>query len=110
MSCQGKCVTRDSCIRPKPNGQAALIESVKQGPEVATGEGPVKGAGGLGEPGLEAENAFGQLVEAGEVAGRQPLACEDRDVDLDLRCRYPSPYTVSRRPDKTAPLLIRPNP
>jgi hypothetical protein len=52
--------------------------------EVAAGERPVERRGSGGEFGLEAEDAAGEVVDVVEVAGRERLALEDREGDLDL--------------------------
>jgi hypothetical protein len=57
---------------------AALIEAVQEGVQVSAGVAV------LANSAWKAEDPGGELVGVGEVAGRQRLAGEDREVDLDL--------------------------
>ncbi len=63
---------------------AALTQPVQQGVEIAAGEGAVERLSALAVFGLEAEDAAGRVVDVFDVAGRERLAGEDGEVDLDL--------------------------
>ncbi len=51
--------------------------------EVGWGELPLEGPGGSVGARLEAGESLLDLVEAGEVVGRDDLALHDREVDFD---------------------------
>jgi hypothetical protein len=52
--------------------------------EVTAGELPLEGLGKSAVVVLEGEKAFPQLLERGEVVGRQSLSLKDREVDFHL--------------------------
>ena len=63
--------------------------------EVAARELPFERAGDLLVVGLEIEQALLESIEIGEVVGREHLALDDREVDLQLV----EPARVDRRVD-----------
>ncbi|CAN5605506.1 amino acid permease [soil metagenome] len=61
-----------------------VVEAVEEGVEVGSGVGPVEGYCGGVVAVLEAEDAFGELVEVGEVVGVDGFSLQYREVDLHL--------------------------
>ena len=62
----------------------AVGEAGQERVELGAGEGPLERLGDLAVVLLEGGDAGGERVEVGEVVGRQRLALQDREVDLDL--------------------------
>jgi len=58
-------------------------DAAEQGGEVGGGEFPVERPGGLVVAAGEGEQGGGQLVQAGEVAGRDDLLLDDGEEGLD---------------------------
>jgi len=61
-----------------------LRESFEQGIEIAAGKGPFEGLGGLLITLLESHQLVLKRAEAGKVVGREELALDDGEIDLDL--------------------------
>ena len=61
-----------------------LAEVFEQRIEIAAGEGPLEGLGGLLIAILESHELVLERGEAREVVGREELALDDGEIDLDL--------------------------
>ena len=59
-------------------------ESREESPKVLTRELPLEGTGSRLPVILKIEEALSQSVEIGKVIGREHLALNNREVDLDL--------------------------
>src|SRR5215212_233691 len=73
-----------------------VVESAKKPVEVGLGVAPVERGGGLLVAALEGQQASFDLVQVGEVVGRQHFALHDGEVDLDLV----QPGSVHRQVDQ----------
>jgi len=62
----------------------AFSQTAQKSSEVGTGELPLEGLGDGFIGVLEVEKSVGDLVEVGEVVGREHFPLHDREVDLDL--------------------------
>jgi len=60
------------------------VEAVEEGVEVVSGVGPVEWCRGRVVAVLKADDAFGELVEVGEVVGVYSFSLQYREVDLHL--------------------------
>ena len=80
-----------------------LSESLEQGSKIASRELPVKRARRSLVVLLEAQQGTVEVVERGEVGGREQLALNDREVNLDLV--EPAGMNGSVHEDDVAPLL-----
>ena len=65
-------------------GCVVEVEALEEGIEVVSGVGPIERCCGRVVAVLEADDAFGELVEVGEIVGVYGFSLQYREVDLHL--------------------------
>ena len=65
-------------------GWLAVGDLVEDAVEVVAGEDPLERSGDLAVVVAEGQQPLGELIERAEAVGRERLALDDREVELDL--------------------------